>query len=81
MADDADNYTLRLLRRLDQKIDKLDLKLTDLTDAVHRLEADVGALRGSVSALRHDVNVFANRWSDVEVRLRALEEDSPPRHA
>jgi len=80
MADDPDNHTLRLLRRIDQKVDKLDLKLTDLTDAVHRIEADVGALRGSVSALRHDVNVFSSRWADLEVRTRALEEELPLGH-
>jgi hypothetical protein len=80
MADDPDNHTLRLLRRLDQKIDKLDLKLTDLADAVHRLEADMGALRGTVSAMRHDVSIFANRWADLEVRTRALEEGLPLNH-
>jgi len=50
MAVEPDNQTLRLLRRLDQKIDKLDLKLSDLTDSVHRIEADIDALRGTVSA-------------------------------
>jgi chromosome segregation ATPase len=80
MADEPENLTLRILRRVEQKIDKLDLKLADLTDAVHRIEADVGSLRGSVSALRHDVNIFSNRWSDIEVRMRAVEEELPPSH-
>ena len=73
MSDEPDNHTLRLLRRLDQKIDKLDLRVTDLVDSVHQLVADLGAIRGSVTALRHDVSIYANRWSDIEVRMRAIE--------
>ena len=74
MSDEPDNHTLRLLRRLDQKIDRLDLKVTDLVDSVHQLQADVGSIRGSIAALRHDVSIYANRWSDIEVRMRAIEE-------
>jgi predicted nucleic acid-binding Zn-ribbon protein len=80
MTDEPESHTLRYLRRIDQKLDRLDLKLTDLTDSVHRIEADLGALRGSVSSMRHDVNIFANRWSDLEVRMRAVEEEAAPNH-
>ncbi len=62
MAEEPDKHILLYLRRLDQKIDKLDLKidkldlkLTDLTDIVQRMQIDIGALRNTVSAMRHDV--------------------------
>jgi predicted nucleic acid-binding Zn-ribbon protein len=73
MADEPDNHTLRLLRRLDQKIDSISLRLDDMADAIHRMEAELGAVRGSVAAMRHDVSIFANRWTDLEVRMRAVE--------
>jgi outer membrane murein-binding lipoprotein Lpp len=78
MTDEPDNHTLRMLRRIDQKLERLGLQVSDLTDSVQRIEADLGALRGSVTAMRHDVNIFANRWTDLEVRMRAVEEDAKP---
>ena len=73
MSDQPDNHTLRLLRRIEQKLDAQSLQISDLTAAVHRLEADVGSIRGSIAALRHDVSTYGNRWSDLEVRMRAVE--------
>lgn len=75
MADEPINLVLQRLIRLDQKIDALRLEFTDMRDSLHRIEADVGALRGSVSALRHDTSIYSTRWSDIEVRTRALEAD------
>jgi len=76
MSDDADNHTLRLLRQIQRDIAKIDLKLTDLTDSMRRMEGDIGALRGREGADRHDLDLMAGRWRDLEVRVRALEE--PP---
>jgi predicted nucleic acid-binding Zn-ribbon protein len=78
MADDTEDYTLRLLQRLNQKIDKVELMVKDLRDGQHQMRADISALRGDFSATRHEVNIFAERWADHEVRLRAIEERSPP---
>ena len=74
VSDQPDNHTLRLLRRIDQKLDTQSLQISDLINAIYRLEADIGAIRGSVAALRHDMTVYASRWSDLEVRMRAMEE-------
>jgi predicted nucleic acid-binding Zn-ribbon protein len=78
MADDTGDHTLRLLQRLNQKIDKVELMVKDLRDGQHHLRADISALRGDFSAMRQEVNIFAERWADHEVRLRAIEEQSPP---
>jgi hypothetical protein len=74
MTDEPDNHTLRLLRRIDQNVAALRLEFSDPRDAVHRVEAELGAVRGTVAALRHDASIYANRWSDIEVRMRAVEE-------
>jgi hypothetical protein len=76
MADDPEDLILRELRRLDQKIDKLDLRLNDMLSAMHRIEAALGAIGGTVAALRHDTSIFAERWADHEVRLLAIEDDT-----
>lgn len=75
MADEPENIILRHLRRVEGKIDAIGTRLQDLTAAVHRLEADVGALRGTVSGMRHDVSTYAGRWTDLEGRVRAVEDD------
>jgi predicted nucleic acid-binding Zn-ribbon protein len=80
MPDDTENHTIKLLQRLNQKIDKVELMVKDLRDGQHQMRADISALRGDFSAMRHDVNIFAERWADHEVRLRSLEEQSPPNH-
>jgi hypothetical protein len=75
MADEPENIILRHLRRIEGKIDAMSLRLDDVTNAVHRLEGEVGALRGMTAALRHDVTVYGNRWTDLEGRVRAVEDD------
>lgn len=78
MADEPADHTLRLLRNIDRKLDRLSLEFSDLRDTVHGMQADLGALRGTVAALRHDVGIFSTRWSDIEVRTRTLEQRDDP---
>jgi hypothetical protein len=77
MADDTENHTIKLMQRLNQKIDELELMVKDLRDGQHQMRADINALGGDFLAMRHDVNIFAERWADHEVRPRAIEERSP----
>ena len=68
---------LEILRQLRADIAKIDLRLTDMVESMHRIQEDVGALRGSSGAARHDLNILNERWRDLEVRVRALEETRP----
>jgi hypothetical protein len=45
-----DDLMLSILRKIQADIAKNTLQLTDLTDAMRRLEGDIGALRGRESA-------------------------------
>ena len=71
------DLTLEILRQLRADIAKIDLRLTDMVESMHRIREDVGAFRGSGAAVRHDLNILNERWRDLEVRVRALEETRP----
>jgi hypothetical protein len=76
MADDTGDHTLRLLQCLNQKIDKVELMVEDLRDGQHQMWADISALRGDFLTMRHELNTFAQRRADYEVRRGAIEEQS-----
>lgn len=71
------DLTSEILRQLGADIAKMDLRLADMVEGTHRIQEDVGALRGSGGAARHDLDILNNRWRDLEVRVRALEETRP----
>jgi len=56
MTDQSDNHTLRLLRRISQKVTGLDLKLDVLTNNMHRIEAGIGVLCDDVLVMRWGIN-------------------------
>jgi chromosome segregation ATPase len=72
MVEDA---TMRILQQIQREITGIRLKIDDLQEGSHRIEAELGALRGSVAALRHNTKIYSDRWADHEVRLRALEQE------
>ena len=67
------DLVLEILRQLRGDIAKIDLRLTDMQHSMRRMEQDIGALRGSGDAVRHDLDILQERWRNVEVRLRKLE--------
>jgi hypothetical protein len=46
----SDELVLTILKKIQADVAKNTLQLTDLTDAMRRLEGDIGALRGRESA-------------------------------
>ena len=57
MSDEQDEI-LRLIHRIDQKIDALDLKkISDLNDAIQRIRADVRAMHSDVAAMRFQIRI------------------------
>jgi hypothetical protein len=46
----SDELVLTILKKIQADVAKNNLQLTDLTDAMRRLEGDIGALRGRESA-------------------------------
>ena len=71
------DLTLEILRQLRGDIAKIDMRLIDIVSEIRQIREDVGALRGGAGAARHDIDVLADRYRDLEVRVRALEEVQP----
>jgi hypothetical protein len=74
MMTDADaTLMLTILRKVQADIAKVNLRLDDIVDSTRRIQNDIAVQRGEANGARHDIDVLASRWRDLEVRVRALE--------
>jgi hypothetical protein len=64
-----------IIRAIARKVDGINLRLDDMLSSIHRLETEVGAVRGSLSGMRRGCNTMSERYYALELRLRALEGD------
>ncbi len=83
-SDGPENLTLRLLRRMDERIQRIDGRVERIDERVDRMEADIAVL--TAIALRQDVTFGAmltelramhSQHSRLVNRVRALEEAKP----
>jgi hypothetical protein len=77
MTDEVENLVLKILRNLQADMGKVNLRLDDIVDSMRRIQNDIAVQRGEAGAARHDIDVLASRWRDLEVRVRALEGADP----
>jgi hypothetical protein len=73
MADEPTDLTLRLLRRLDERMTAFEGRLDDLVAEVRRLADEAAIQRGANASLRHDVDVLGKRYHALAARVRSLE--------
>ena len=66
MSDDPENLTLIFLRRLDQRMERMEIQLGDIARRVTSLEAKVVLLHGDFAAQ-------SERLDRIEVRLDRIE--------
>jgi hypothetical protein len=67
------NDPMELLRTIHRALTGISLRLDDMTASSHRHESELGAVRGSLSALRREINDVTQRGFDHEIRLRQIE--------
>jgi len=67
-----DNLVLTMLRRMDQKLDRIDQRFDDLTARVGSREEQIAGLRKDFVQLQH-VDHFDERLKRVEKRLDLIE--------
>jgi hypothetical protein len=77
MTDADATLMLKILRELRADMAKVNLRLDDIVDSTRRIRNDVAVQRGEAGGTRHDIDVLAGRWRDLEVRVRALEGAEP----
>jgi chromosome segregation ATPase len=62
-----------ILRTIARKMTSIEMRLDDTLVAVHRLESEVGAIRGRLSAMSGEYSAVLERQRDLEMRIRDLE--------
>jgi hypothetical protein len=72
MTDAEATLMLTILRKVQADIAKINLRL-EIVDSTRRIQNDIAVQRGEANGARHDIDVLASRWRDLEVRVRALE--------
>jgi hypothetical protein len=73
MIDTDATLMLKILRKLQADMAKVNLRLDDIVDSTRRIQNDIAVQRGEAGGARHDIDMLAGRWRDLEVRVRALE--------
>lgn len=74
MSDEPDNLTLRYLRRLDDKLDRVLDKQDEHTRRIGALERNVASLMVSVADLSARMDGFDLRVARIERRLDLVDE-------
>jgi low affinity Fe/Cu permease len=73
MSDNVAHVTPGIMREIRDGIAKINLRLDDIVREMRENQNDISLQRGQLSGVRHDIDVYAERWRDHEVRLKALE--------
>lgn len=74
MAESEPNsLVLRYLRQIDQKVDRLEVGLTSLTEQVASLVDQMLGMRGDINVLRADFVRLEHRVDDMDQRLARVE--------
>ncbi len=77
MSDEPENLTLRYLRRIDEKLDRVITKQDEHSMRVSLLEQSVAHLNVSIAELSVRMDNFDRRVSRIERRLDLVEEGQP----
>ena len=77
MSDEPENLTLRYLRRLDEKMDRMIAKQDEHSMRIGLLEQSVAHLNVSIATLSVRMDGFERRLERIERRLDLVEESQP----
>lgn len=77
MSDEPENLTLRYLRRMDEKLDRIITKQDEHSMRISLLERSVAHLGVSVAELSVRMDDFDRRLTRIERRLDLVEEGHP----
>ena len=69
MSDEPENLTLRCLRRLDEKMDRVIEKVSELTSRMGALERQGAQVQVALSELSVRMDTFDNRLARIERRF------------
>ena len=77
MSDEPENLTLRFLRRIDEKLDRIITKQDEHSMRISLLEQSVAHLNVSMAELSARMDNFDRRLTRIERRLDLVEEGHP----
>lgn len=73
MTDDVDNHTLAYLRRMDAKLDRLIVDVTDIKARLQSVETGFVDLRRDVVSLHADMVRIDHRLDAIDTRVARIE--------